>query len=66
MITEMESDCGHKYDILRTYLYLLIYEAMKINPAENATYYFHNTSERIASFFMELLEKQFPIEGMGR
>ena len=66
MITEMESDYGHKYDILRTYLYLLIYEAMKINPAENATHYFHNTSERIASFFMELLEKQFPIEEMGR
>lgn len=39
---------------------------MKINPVENVTYYFHNASERIASFFMELLEKQFPIEEMGR
>jgi len=61
MMVEIKSDYIHKYDMLRTYLHLLIHETMKINPAENFEHY-QNASQRVASLFMELLERQFPID----
>lgn len=62
MTDEMQSDYIHKYDLLRNYLQLLIHEALKMNPAENFERY-KNASQRIVSLFMELLERQFPIDG---
>lgn len=61
MMTEIQSDYVHKYDMLRTYLHLLIHETMKMNPAENFEPY-QNASQKVASLFMELLERQFPID----
>lgn len=61
MMVEIKSDYIHKYDMLRAYLHLLIHETMKINPAENFEHY-QNASQRVASLFMELLERQFPID----
>jgi AraC family transcriptional activator of pobA len=61
MMEEIKSDYIHKYDMLRAYLHLLIHETMKINPAENFEHY-QNASQRVASLFMELLERQFPID----
>ncbi|MDC8104408.1 MULTISPECIES: helix-turn-helix domain-containing protein [Chryseobacterium] len=61
MMTEIDSDYIHKYDMLRSYLHLLIHETMKMNPAENFEYH-QNASQRVASLFMELLERQFPID----
>lgn len=58
---EIKSDYIHKYDMLRSYLHLLIHETMKIHPAENFEHY-QNASQRVASLFMELLERQFPID----
>lgn len=61
MLTEIESDYIHKYDLLRNYVSLIIHEAQKTQPAN--TYFQHtNASTRIASLFMELLERQFPID----
>ncbi|WP_316743017.1 helix-turn-helix transcriptional regulator [Pedobacter antarcticus] len=64
MMQEMKSDYTHKYDVLRNLLQLLIHEAMKINPIDNYQRH-HNAAERITSLFIELLERQFPIDSPG-
>lgn len=61
MLVEIESDYVFKHDLLRNYVHLLIHEAMKMHPADN--YFRHsNASARITSLFIELLERQFPID----
>lgn len=61
MISEMNADYTHKYDMIRSYLNLIIHEAIKMQPASNVDRH-KNANERIASLFIELLERQFPIE----
>jgi len=61
MLEELNGEYAHRYDVIRNYLNLVIHEAMKMEPASSAVK-FHNASERIASLFLELLERQFPIE----
>lgn len=61
MIAEMDSDYTHKYDLLRNYLHLIIHEAMKMQPAESFEKH-ANAPTRITSLFLELLERQFPID----
>ncbi|NML20917.1 AraC family transcriptional regulator [Pseudoflavitalea sp. G-6-1-2] len=61
MLAEIESEYVHKYDLLRNYVNLILHEAMKSqrdNPWEKQI----NASTRIASLFIELLERQFPID----
>ncbi|GAB3867062.1 response regulator transcription factor [Hymenobacter segetis] len=61
MLQEMESGYAYKQDLLRTYLNLLIHEALKMQP--QTTYYQHpNAATRIVALFQELLEQQFPID----
>jgi AraC family transcriptional activator of pobA len=61
MLAEIETEYAYKYDLLRNYVHLIIHEAMKMQPADS--YYSHsNASSRIASLFMELLDRQFPID----
>ncbi len=61
MIVEQHSDYSLKNDLLRNYIQILIHEALKINPAKEITSD-KNASTRITSVFMDLLERQFPIE----
>lgn len=61
MIREIQSTYTHKYDILRSYLHLLIHEALKADPAANFSSYF-NGSARVSGLFTELLERQFPVD----
>ena len=61
MMSEMTSTYPHKYDVLRSYLHLIIHEAMKNNPATNFHTY-TNASSRVSALFLELLERQFPID----
>ncbi|QNK64444.1 AraC family transcriptional regulator [Pedobacter sp. PAMC26386] len=61
MTKEITSDYLHRYSLLRNYLHLIIHEAMKMNPAENFEKH-TNASSRITSLFMELMERQFPID----
>ena len=61
IITELESEYAHKHDLVRNYINLLIHEGMKMEPAV-ASYRRHNAAQRIASLFLELLERQFPID----
>lgn len=53
----------NKQDLLRNYLHLIIHEVLKMKPA-NGVDMQNNASERITSLFIELLERQFPIDTM--
>jgi AraC-like DNA-binding protein len=61
MIQEIQGTYAHKYDVLRSYLHLLIHEAMKADPAANFGSY-SNGSARVSGLFLELLERQFPVD----
>jgi AraC family transcriptional regulator, transcriptional activator of pobA len=61
MIAEQSTDYSFKDDLIRNYINLIIHEALKMQPSENYSNH-KNASSRIASVFLELLERQFPIE----
>jgi AraC family transcriptional activator of pobA len=61
MMEEMASDYVHKFDLLRNYLHLIIHQAMKMQPAGHTDQHI-NASARITHLFLELLERQFPID----
>jgi len=65
MIEEQETDYSFKDELIRNYVNLLIHEALKIRPAENSVKH-NNAAERITAVFLELLERQFPIESKER
>jgi AraC-like DNA-binding protein len=62
MIEEINSDYAYKYDVLRNLVFELIHSAMKMQPANLSVNQLSNASSRISSLFLELLERQFPIE----
>jgi len=62
MLEEIGSDYTFKYDVLRNLVFDLIHTAMKMQPAIASSYSSMNAATRISSLFMELLERQFPIE----
>src|SRR3954469_1840693 len=65
MIDEQKSDYAYKDDLMRNYINLIIHEALKLQPSE--TYDQHkNAASRITSVFLELLERQFPVESTDR
>jgi AraC family transcriptional activator of pobA len=61
MMSEINSDYLYKYDLLRNYVNLLVLEALKIKPEKDGFTKQNNASVRLASQFVELLERQFPI-----
>ena len=61
MIDEQQTDYVYKDDLIRNYINLIIHEALKLQPSENFDQH-RNASSRITSVFLELLERQFPIE----
>lgn len=65
MIAEQGTDYTFKGELIRNYIQLMIHEALKMQPTDS--FFQHkNASSRIASMFMELLERQFPIEAPDR
>lgn len=61
MHKELASDYAYKYDLLRNYVMELIHYGQKLQPAD-AMPAGHNAAARVSSLFIELLERQFPIE----
>lgn len=61
MKKEIASDYEYKYDLLRNYVLELIHYGQKLQPA-TALHANQNAAARITSLFIELLERQFPIE----
>lgn len=61
MKKEIASDYTFKYDLLRNYVQELIHYGQKLQPAI-ASLSSTNASARVTTLFIELLERQFPIE----
>jgi AraC family transcriptional activator of pobA len=63
MLDEINSGYAFKYDLIRGLIMELIHFALKMQPG-GAAHVKHplNASERITSLFIELLERQYPIE----
>lgn len=64
MSREIASDYHSKYDILATYLQLLLQKAFQILNTSERTSANKSASIRIMSNFLNLLEKQFPIDSV--
>ena len=62
MFDELTSDYVHKYDLLRTMVYELIHFAMKTLPSTSFEKQSLNASQGVSTLFLELLERQFPID----
>ncbi|GAB2606555.1 helix-turn-helix domain-containing protein [Spirosoma areae] len=62
MVEEINSDYIHKYDVLRNLVFELLHFALKIQPLSTFDKQPINASQRIATLFSELLERQFPID----
>jgi AraC-like DNA-binding protein len=62
MIDEINSDFIYKYDAIRGLVFALVHSAVRMQPAESSYPSTSNASARIVSLFVELLERQFPIE----
>ncbi|WP_109700433.1 helix-turn-helix domain-containing protein [Chitinophaga deserti] len=65
MIEEQQSEYAFKDDLIRNYIQLIIHEALKLRPSENFDKH-SNALSRITSVFLELLERQFPVESVSR
>jgi len=61
MIEEQKSAYVYKDDLIRNYINLVIHEALKLQPSEDFDAN-KNAATRLTSVFLELLERQFPIE----
>ncbi|MEG0851249.1 MAG: helix-turn-helix transcriptional regulator, partial [Flavobacterium sp.] len=65
MHEEINSDYLYKYDLLRNYVMELIHSGQKLKPilpTENSK----TAGSRTTSLFIELLERQFPIENISQ
>ena len=65
MLAEQEATYAYKDELIRNYINLIIHEAVKMQPSE-AQSKKTNAAERITAVFLELLERQFPIESTDR
>lgn len=65
MDEEMSSDYPFKYDLIRNYIMELIHLGQKLTPIESLETS-TNAAGRITSLFVELLERQFPIEDLAQ
>lgn len=66
MFDEINSDYTYKYDVLRNLVFELIHTALKLRPAKIEKDQTSNSTatQRVTSLFLELLERQFPIESV--
>ena len=62
MFNEFDSNYVHKYDVLRNHVFELLHFAMKTQPTSHILQQPINASSRITMLFLELLERQFPID----
>ncbi|WP_232065181.1 helix-turn-helix domain-containing protein [Rhodocytophaga rosea] len=61
MLSEQNTDYLFKDELIRNYIHLIIHEALKVQPSDH--FVKHKTaSSRLTALFLELLERQFPIE----
>ncbi len=61
MLAVHSGDYSYKAELIRSCVELIIHEALRIQPSQNVPQY-QNAAARITHLFMDLLERQFPIE----
>ncbi|MEZ2334759.1 helix-turn-helix domain-containing protein [Mucilaginibacter sp. RCC_168] len=61
MLTAYNGDYPHKADMIKSCIALILHEALEIQPPQRTKAFLNGTS-RIAHQFIDLLERQFPIE----
>jgi AraC family transcriptional activator of pobA len=66
MEKEFSSDYKYRYDMIRNLIFELLHFALKLEPSTQAEEQSLNASRRISMLFMELLERQFPIDDMHK
>ncbi|HET6539393.1 MAG TPA: helix-turn-helix domain-containing protein [Chryseolinea sp.] len=59
---EFNSDYKYKYDIIRNLIFELLHFGLRLQPQEPEEKQVANASQRISALFLELLERQFPID----
>lgn len=64
MLSIHTADYGYKDEMLRSCIELVMHEALRIQPSQDGLPQ-KNAATRITNLFMELLERQFPIESTG-
>lgn len=65
MLTEWKSDNRHKYDKMRVLVFELLYNTDKLLPDPQVPQNNTNAFQKITTQFLELLERQFPVEDLG-
>jgi AraC family transcriptional regulator, transcriptional activator of pobA len=61
---EINADYKYKYDVIRNLIFELLHFALKMQPSKNLDTQPHTAAQRISTLFMELLERQFPIDDL--
>ncbi|MFD2872658.1 helix-turn-helix domain-containing protein [Mucilaginibacter ximonensis] len=61
MLAVYQEDYPYKSDLIRNCISLILHEALRIQPPKQATA-FQNGAGRVTHLFLDLLERQFPIE----
>lgn len=64
MLRELNSDYVYKYELIRSYISELVYYAMKLAPSRSLLKE-SNATARVTTAFLDLLERQFPIEAFA-
>ncbi len=59
---EFNSDYKYKYDLIRNLISELLHVGVKLQPPQDQSNQVTNASQRISALFIELLERQFPID----
>ncbi len=59
---EFNSDYKYKYDIIRNLIFELLHFGLRLQPQVAEEKHAANASQRISALFLELLERQFPID----
>ncbi|WP_240543643.1 AraC family transcriptional regulator [Spirosoma foliorum] len=62
MFEEINSDYIHKYDVLRNLVFELLHYALKMQSSSTFDKQPINAAQRISTLFLELLERQFPLD----
>jgi AraC family transcriptional activator of pobA len=65
MLEEQDTTYIFKDELIRNYINLIVHEALKMKPAETNIKHI-GAKERITAVFLELMERQFPIESLDR
>lgn len=63
MMAENQECYEHKPDVLRSYLHLIVHEGLKMQPGDMFGKSI-NAPTRITNLFLELLERQFPVDAI--